>query len=58
MTIKVMESELYVNWEMICQIILEHLGKKKIYRKFVPHSLRDELIRAMRVKCFLGNATW
>jgi len=48
MTIKLMETELHINcnWEMICQIILEDLGKKKIYRKFVPHSLKDELIQA------------
>jgi len=31
MTIKLMASELHINWEMICQIILEDLGKKKIY---------------------------
>jgi hypothetical protein len=31
-----MESELHINWEMIYQIILEDLGKKKIYMKFVP----------------------
>lgn len=46
MTIKLMESEVHINWEMICQIIFEDLGKKKICRKFVPHSLKDELIQA------------
>jgi hypothetical protein len=44
MTIKLIESELHINWEMICQVIVEDLGKKKIYRNFVPHSLKDELI--------------
>jgi hypothetical protein len=34
-TINLMESELHINWKMIYQI-LEDLGKKKIYMKFVP----------------------
>jgi hypothetical protein len=31
---------------------------KKIYSKFVPRILKDELIRAVIVKCFHGSATW
>jgi hypothetical protein len=43
MTLELMESELRINWEVICENILEDFGKR-ICGMFVPHSLRDELV--------------
>jgi hypothetical protein len=42
MTLKLLEGELHINWEMICQILRDQLEERKICMKFVPHRRRDE----------------
>jgi len=39
MTIISMEVQLHINWEMICQILRDDFGNRKLYTKFVTHSL-------------------
>ena len=33
---------LVLTWEMICQILVEDLGKRKVASWFVPHALSDD----------------
>jgi hypothetical protein len=44
MTLELMKDQLHVNQEMICQILHEDSGKRKICMKFVTQSLMDEFI--------------
>jgi hypothetical protein len=39
--LKLLEDELHINWNMICQIIHDCLEETKICMEFVPHSLTD-----------------
>jgi hypothetical protein len=42
MNLKLMEDQLYINWEVICHILYEDLGKRKKWLNLF-HSLMDEL---------------
>jgi hypothetical protein len=42
LTFKLVEYRLHVKWEIICHIIHDNLGKRKIYTKCVSHSLWDK----------------
>jgi hypothetical protein len=42
MTLQVMERELKISRETICEILVEDLGKQQICAGFVPHCLTDE----------------
>jgi len=39
--LKLLEDELHINWNMICQILHDCLEETKICMVFVPHSLTD-----------------
>jgi len=41
-TVRMMADEFGVNREMICQILVEDLGKRKVASRFVPHALSDD----------------
>ena len=41
-TVRMMADEFGVNREMIRQILVEDLGKRKVASQFVPHSLSDD----------------
>jgi len=41
-TVRMMADELGANREMIRQILVEDLGKRKVASQFVPHSLSDD----------------
>jgi hypothetical protein len=40
--IKLMEDELHIDWQMICQTVYKDLGKRKICANFVPYSVMDK----------------
>jgi len=48
-TVRMMADEFGVYREMICQILVEDLGKRKVASRFVPHALSDDQ-RHKRVK--------
>jgi hypothetical protein len=35
MPLKLMDEQVHMNWEIICQILLEDFGRQKICAKFV-----------------------
>jgi hypothetical protein len=39
--LKLLEDELHINWNMICQILRDCWEERKICMEFVPHSLTD-----------------
>jgi len=41
MILKLLEDELHINWNVICQILYDCLEERKICMEFVPHSLTD-----------------
>ena len=41
-TLRMMADEFGVKREMICQILVEDLGKRKVVSRFVPHTLHDD----------------
>ena len=41
-TVRMMADEFGVNRETICQILVEDLGKRKVFSRFVPHALSDD----------------
>ena len=41
-TVRMIADEFDVNREMICQILVEDLGKSKVASRFVPHALSDD----------------
>ena len=44
MTLRLIEDQVLINEQGICQNLDEDLGKRKICMQWVPHSLMDELI--------------
>jgi hypothetical protein len=44
MTLRLIEDQVLINEQGVCQILDEDLGRRKICMHCVPHSLRDELI--------------
>ena len=44
MTLTLIEHQVLINEQGVCQILEEDLGKRKICMHCVPHNLRDELI--------------
>jgi hypothetical protein len=49
MTLQMMEEELKISRETVHKILMEDLGKQKIYTRFVPHCLTTEQ-KAFRVQ--------
>ena len=41
-TVRMMADEFGINREMICQILMEDLGKRKVASRFVLHALSDD----------------
>lgn len=42
MYLKLIQDLMHINWEMICQVLPEGLGKMRICMQFVLYSLMDE----------------
>jgi len=39
--LKLLEDELHIKWNMICQIVHDCLEERKICMEFIQHSLTD-----------------
>jgi len=44
LTLRLIEDQVLINEQGVCQILYEDFGRRKIFIQCVPHSLRDELI--------------
>jgi transposase len=51
LTLRIMSDELNINKEMIRHILHEDLRKRKIFAKFVPHSLTEEQKQRRLTSC-------
>jgi hypothetical protein len=58
MVLILVEDQLHINQEKVCQVLHEDFGKRKICAKFVLHSLMDEQKERRVTACEDFIAAW